>query len=74
MTAKEYLKANPEKFVLGGTVDGIPVFIAPQELSGCNVTLNRDEAQLWDALSNSPMRVSYFKAASGIKDLSFELA
>lgn len=74
MTSKAYLKANPEKYILCGTIDGIPVFIAPQGLSGINTTCDQSKAELWDSLSNTAMRLSYFKAATGITDLSFQLA
>lgn len=73
LTAKQYLKIHPEKYILVTHEFGVPVFIAPiNGLSGVNVTNDKQKAQIWGALDNTDTKLSYHKSATGYKGLIWE--
>lgn len=73
MTAKQFLAANPQKYVMVTYEFGAPIFIAQQKLSGIEVTESREAAEIWSAMDNTPAKLRYFSAVTGYKALTFEL-
>ena len=74
MTAREYLKLHPEKFVMVTREFGDPIYIAPLKDLMVQVTPNRDEAEEWTVLDKSDHKLGYHKVLTGYSRLSFELA
>lgn len=73
MTAKQYLKLHPEKYILTGTHNGQTVYVMPSSLlGGVKTTHNRSDAEVWDSLSNTETKLSYMRAATKITDLAFQ--
>ena len=72
LTPKQYLKLHPEKFVMVTYEFGEPIFIAPCKDLKTQVTANKDEAEKWSALDNTPAKLSYHIACTGYKALQFQ--
>ena len=72
ITAKEYLKLHPNKYVMVTYEFGDPIYIAPLKDLKIQVTLNIDEAELWSELDKSPIKLQYHILITGYKDLKFE--
>lgn len=69
MKAKEYLKANPEKYVLVTREFGYPIYITSD---GSATATDKKEDGLWDSLSNTETRLNYFTSLTGYKGLAWE--
>ena len=73
MTAKQYLKENPEKYVMVTHEFGDPIYIAPlKRLSDIEVTDSKESAEKWSAIDNTPAKLGYHKAVTGFTGLVFE--
>lgn len=73
LTAKQYLKLHPEKYVMVTHEFGNPIYIAPiKGLSGIQVTDKKEEAEVWSAMDYTPVKLGYHKAVSGYKGLNWE--
>lgn len=72
MTTKEYLKANPQKYVLVTREFGSPIYIAPPTLESVNISDKIEGAEIWASLDNTPTKLGYYKAVTGYKGLQFE--
>lgn len=72
MTPKQYLKANPEQYILVTREFGDPIYIAPQKLTGCEVTIKETEAERWSSMDTTPTKLSFFRTISGFTGLTFE--
>lgn len=72
LTAKQYLKLHPDKYVMVTYEFGDPIFIAPLKDLQIQVTPNKNEAELWSELDNSPTKLDYHIASTGYKQLKFE--
>lgn len=72
LTARQYLKLHPDKFVMVTYEFGEPIYIAPLQNSEIQVTLDRTEAEKWGGLDNSSAKLSYHAAYTGYKMLMFE--
>lgn len=72
LTAKQYLKLHPDKYVMVTYEFGDPIFIAPLKDLQIQVTPNKKEAELWSELDNSPTKLDYHIASTGYKGLKFE--
>ena len=72
LSAKEYLKLHPEKYVMVTYEFGEPIFIAPLKDMNIQVTPNKEDAEKWSSMDNTPNKLSYHIAATGYKGLKFE--
>ena len=73
LTAKQYLKLHPEKYVMVTYQFGTPVYIAPLKNGDIQITDSKPGAQIWSALDVTRAKLDYHKAATGYKGLIFEL-
>ncbi len=72
LTAKQYLKLHPEKYVMVTYEFGAPIFIAPCSLMKVNVTDKKESAEQWSSMDNTPMKLGYHQTVTGYKGLIFE--
>lgn len=76
MTNKQFLKENPEKYVMVTYQFGDPLYIGVSSglsMKDVKVSTEKDQAELWSAIDNgNPHKISYYKAATGYKQLQFE--
>ena len=72
LTAKQYLKIHPDQYVMVTYEFGDPIYIAPIKDLQIQVTPNKNEAELWSELDNSPTKLEYHIASTGYKGLKFE--
>jgi hypothetical protein len=72
LTAKQYLKLHPDKYVMVTYEFGEPIFIAPLKNLQIQVTPIRNEAELWSELDNSPTKLQYHIVYTGYQGLKFE--
>ena len=72
LTPKQYLKLHPDKYVMVTYEFGKPIFIAPLKDLQIQVTPNRNEAETWSELDNTPTKLEYHIIATGYKGLKFE--
>lgn len=72
LTAKQYLKLHPDKYVMVTYEFGEPIFIAPLKDLQIQVTPDRDVAEVWSELDNSPNKLEYHIASTGYSQLKFE--
>ena len=72
LTTKQYLKLHPDKYVIVTYEFGVPTYIAPLKNLQIQVTPNKNEAELWSELDNTPTKLDYHIAATGYKGLKFE--
>jgi len=72
LTAKQYLKIHPDQYVMVTYEFGDPIYIAPLKDLQIQVTPNKNEAELWSELDNSPTKLEYHIASTGYKGLKFE--
>lgn len=75
MTAKQYLKANPEKFFLVTYEFGTPVYISEPTTKGIfdiGITPNKAEAIQWTTMDNTPTKLGWYAAKTGYKNLTWE--
>ena len=72
LTAKQYLKLHPDKYVMVTYEFGEPLFIAPLKNLRIQVTSNVTKAELWSELDNSPTKLQYHIACTGYNSLKFE--
>ena len=72
LTAKQYLKLHPEKYVMVTYEFGNPIFIAPLKNLQIQVTSNKNDAELWSELDNTPTKLDYHIICTGYKGLTFE--
>jgi len=72
LTAKEYLKLHPDQYVMVTYEFGDPIYIAPLKDLQIQVTPNRNEAELWGELDNSPTKLQFHIATTGYKGLKCE--
>ena len=49
-----------------------PIFIAPLKNLRIQVTVNKNEAELWSELDTTPIKLDYHIAATGYAGLKFE--
>lgn len=76
MTPKQFLKANPEKYVMVTFEFGNPIYIAPAKTTGLfdiGITDKQDEAIVWSALDNTPNKLLWHMAKTGYKSLEFKI-
>ena len=73
LTAKQYLKLHPDKYVMVTYEFGEPIFIAPLKDLQIQVTPNKNEAELWSELDNSPTKLEFHIASTGYSQLKFEM-
>ena len=72
MTAKQYLKLHPEKYVLTSNEHGSPLYVAPStDLHRVDLTTEINKAEQWDSLSNTPTKLGYYRYKTGLKNLEF---
>jgi len=71
-TTKEYLKLHPDKFIMVTYEFGDPIFIAPLKNMQIQITLNRNEAELWSKLDNTLTKLHYHNICTGYTELVFE--
>jgi hypothetical protein len=74
LTAKQYLKLHPEKYVMVTYEFGDPIYIAPLKDLQIQVTPNRTEAETWAEIDNTPVKLEYHKIVTGYRGLTFELS
>jgi len=72
LTAKQYLKENPDQHVMVTHEFGTPIYVAPLKDLLIQVTPNKEEAELWSELDKSPSKLGYYVAVTGYKVLKFE--
>ncbi len=80
LTPKQYLKQHPEKYVMLSHElfeDGSrPIYIseAPKDagLFAVGTSWNREDAIVWSSLDNTPTKLEWHKAKTGLKQLKFE--
>jgi hypothetical protein len=72
LTAKQYLKLHPDKYVMVTYEFEEPIFVAPLKDLQIQVTSNKSDAELWSELDTSPTKLDYHRAATGYKRLEFE--
>lgn len=72
LTAKQYLKLHPDKYVMVTYEFGDPIFIAPLKDLQIQVTPNKTEAETWTELDNTPTKLNYHKTVTGYQKLVFE--
>jgi len=72
LTSKEYLKLHPDQYVIVTYEFGEPIYIAPLKDLQMQITPNRNEAELWSELDNSPTKLQYHITTTGYKGLMFE--
>ena len=72
LTAKQYLKLHPDKYVMVTYEFGEPIFIAPLKDLQIQVALNRSEAEFWRELDNSQAKLQFHIISTGYKGLKFE--
>ena len=73
LTPRQYLKQNPSKYILVTYEFGEPIFIAPLKNMDIQITLNRNEAEIWSAMDTTPVKLNFHIASTGYKGLTFEL-
>jgi hypothetical protein len=74
LTAKQYLKLHPEKYVLVSyEFGGIPIYVAPLCNGEISLTGEQDKAEKWSALDVTTAKVQYHRAATGYSQLNFEV-
>ena len=76
VTARQYLKLHPEKYLLTGTADnGITVYVCePPPSSGLFAVGLTTDARLaieWSSLDNTPTKQQWHVLKTGVKDLRF---
>ena len=71
-TTKEYLKLHPDKYVMVTYEFGDPIFIAPLKNMQIQITLNRNEAEIWNELDNTVTKLQYHIVYTGYKALILE--
>ena len=74
LTSKQYLKLHPEKYVMATYEFGDPIFISPLKDLQIQISPNKNEAELWSVLDNSPTKLQFHIACTGYKKLIFEKA
>ena len=72
LTAKQYLKLHPTKYVMVTYEFGDPIFIAPTQNLKVQVTNIKNEAEIWSELDNSPLKLDFYKSCTGFNRLQFE--
>ena len=72
LTANQYLKLHPDRYVMVTHEFGEPIYIAPLRNLQIQVTPNKNEAELWSELDTTPTKLDYHIAATGYKGLKFE--
>ena len=76
MTSKQFLKQNPEKYVMVTYEFGEPLYIAPSSglsMKDVKVVTEKEQAEIWSALDNgNPHKIFYYQTATGYKELKFE--
>jgi len=72
LTTKQYLKENPDQYVMVTHEFGTPIYVAPLRDLQIQVTPNKEEAELWNELDKSPSKLGYHVAVTGYKGLKFE--
>lgn len=74
MTAKQYLAANPQKYVMVTTEFGNPIYVAPCAglSSGIQITDKIESAEVWSAMDNTPTKLGYHRAVTGYMGLTFQ--
>jgi hypothetical protein len=72
LTAKQYLKLHPDKYVMVTYEFGTPIYIAPLKDLQIQVTPNKNDAEIWCELDNSPTKIQFHIISTGYKGLVFE--
>ncbi len=72
MTARQYLKLHPNKYVMVTYEFGEPVYVAPLKDLQIQITPDRNAAELWSEMDNTPTKIDYHIVATGYKQLKFE--
>lgn len=66
MTAKQYNKLHPEKYILSGKKDGKPIYIAPLVNGDISTTTERTQAEKWTAIDVTPIKAKFHSKATGV--------
>lgn len=72
LTAKQYLKLHPEKYVMVTRQYGSPIYIAPLKNGDITITDTAKEAEIWSSLDVTPTKLDYHKIATDYTELKFE--
>lgn len=75
ITAKQYLKLHPEKYVLVTREFGYPLYIGVSTGLGAlefDIEDDASKAQQWSSLDNTDTKLNYYRAITGFKGLNFE--
>ena len=72
LTAKQYLKQNPDQYVMVTYEFREPIFIAQLKNMQIQVTPNKEEAELWSELDTTPTKLDYHIISTGYTQLKFE--
>jgi hypothetical protein len=72
LTAKQYLKLHPDKYVMVTYEFGEPIYIAPLNDLHIQITTNINEAELWSELDNSATKLQFHQTSTGYRELKFE--
>ena len=72
LTAKQYLKQHPDKYVMVTYEFGDPIYIAPLKDLQIQVTPDKKEAEIWSEMDTTPTKLAYHKAATGYTGLKLE--
>ncbi len=76
MTAKQYLKLHPEKYIMVTYETGSPVYICEPSTKGLfdvGITDKREDAIEWSAIDNTPTKLGWYVNKTGYKNLVFEI-
>lgn len=76
LTARQYLKQHPEKYLMTGTADnGVTVYVceppAESGLFAVGLTTDPRLAIEWSSLDNTPTKLGWHIAKTGVTDLKF---
>ena len=72
LTPKQYLKAHPDKYVMVTYEFGDPIYIAPLTNLQIQITIVRSEAEIWNKLDHTPIKLEYHRKLTGYSKLQFE--
>ena len=76
ISAKEYLKLFPEKYIMTGTQNGHKIFISSKQgpkMFDVAITSDVKEAEKFSSLDTSDAKLGWYKIKTKIADLKFEL-
>ncbi len=72
LTPAQFLKQNPDKYVMVTYQFADPIYIAPMKNLEIRITPKKEEAEQWSEMDRTDTKLNYHKAVTGYNELKFE--